>query len=192
MDLTHSEAFDWRTYVCLHEDANTIVGPGVVRFEVRFLTGREPNGHRLVATLGQQWAFRRCDFVVHRADGTHARLHPDGNGEEANVVIGNLNEWITDARASTPGNVRGVGRDAGHFTRHSPVDSIPAADARVNIDTLLRQHGGILGMLDLTDARKFNWERFLMGRPWGRELLDDGVQSFCVGRDRNGYVYLEN
>ena len=69
-----------------------------------------------------------------------------------------------------------------------------AADARVRVDRILcaLAGAGIRGMVDLTDAREFDWERFLMGRPWGRELLDDGVQSFCVGRDRNGYVYLEN
>ena len=50
MDLTHWDAwaFDWRTYVCRHQDADTIIGPGVVRFELRFLLTAGPNGQQLV------------------------------------------------------------------------------------------------------------------------------------------------
>ena len=192
MDLTVSSRFDWRTYVCRHQDADTVVGFGVIRFELRFLLTREPNGQELLKTgLGHPWAFRRCDFIVHRADGTHVRMHPD-RLKEAKVVTGNLNEWITAARASTPGDHREVQPEAGHFNRHSPTDIIGAADARVAIDVILRRGGDFAdNMIDLTDGHEFEWERFLMGRVWGKQLMRGGILSFHAGRDRRGQVDLE-
>ena len=189
-DLTHS-AFDWLTYVCRHQDADTIVGVGVVRFELRFLLTQEPNGQKLLGALGP-WAFRRCDFIVHRADGTHVRMHPD-RGKEAKVVTGSLNDWNTAARASTPGDTRVVQPKAGHFSRHAPTDIIGQASARVVIDEILRRVRPRRGeMIDLTDGQEFDWERFLMGREWGVVLLVDGVRSFHAGRDGHGHVDLEN
>ena len=108
--------------------------------------------------------------------------------KEAKIVTGNLNDWITSARASTPGTCHAFAM----LAMHLPTDVMDQADANFAIDVILRRHGGMLGMIDLTDGQEFSWGRFLMGRQWGMEILDFGVRSFHVGRDLNGYVYLEN
>ena len=141
--------------------------------------------------MGNRWAFRRCDFIVHRGDGTHVRMPPN-LGKEAMIVTGNLNDWNTAARASTPGDTRVVQPKAGHFSRHAQTDVISQVDARVAIDAILRGARLPGDMMDLTDCQEFVWERFLMGRDWGRHLLKVGVRSFHAGRDGDGHVDSEN
>ena len=83
--------FDWRVYVCKHPRANDIIGEGVVKFELRFLSMKEANGKALVEQgVPQQFAFRRCDFIVHQVNGSHCRLHP--GKKDKFIVFGNLDE----------------------------------------------------------------------------------------------------
>ena len=92
-DLTNVDkgGFDWRVYVCKHHRANDIIGEGVVKFELRFLSMKEANGKALVEQgVPQQFAFRRCDFIVHQVNGSHCRLHPGKKGTF--IVFGNLDE----------------------------------------------------------------------------------------------------
>ena len=62
---------------------------GVVRFELRFLNPLDHNTN-----------MQRLDFVVHRSDHTHARLHPHGHRlkstgrKEAAPVYGRLEHWV--------------------------------------------------------------------------------------------------
>jgi len=81
MDLTPADVFNWKAYVSRREEAAQIIGAGVTLFELRFLNTKEPNGPALLQTLGPVWASRRCDFVVHRVDGTCTRLHPESGRE---------------------------------------------------------------------------------------------------------------
>ena len=75
-------------------------------------------------------------------------------------MTGNLNDWITSARASTPGTCHVFAM----LAMHLPTDVMDQADANFAIDVILRRHGGMLGMIDLTDGQEFSWGRFLMGR----------------------------
>ena len=57
----------WQHYVAQHKDARNIIGDGIVRVTVERIEGtRDPNRG------GEQ----RTDFVIYRADGSYARLHP--------------------------------------------------------------------------------------------------------------------
>ena len=79
MDLSFDEDFDWRGYVCQHPLAQEIVGPGISKFEGRFLNSLECNRHalRLPQPLGNQ----RFDFVALRTDGSAVRMHPSKKAE---------------------------------------------------------------------------------------------------------------
>ena len=67
-DIT-DEVFDWKRYLSHHPKNEELIGPGVGKFEVRFLNSRDHNKKQPI-----------CDFVVHRTDGTAARLHPSTKG----------------------------------------------------------------------------------------------------------------
>ena len=136
--------------------------------------------------MPQPWAYRRCDFIVHRVDGSHVRLHPSQK-REAFVVIGVLDDWIT--RAPAPGNTRGIDRqDGGTFRQHSQIDIVGQNDARFIVDEILRD-SSVNGEVDITQDGRFSWKRFFMGRQWGQELLDTGVARVYANRDRHGMVY---
>ena len=83
-DLTHDEGFDWKRYLSHHPQKELLIGTGVIKFEVRFLNGWDQN-------MMQQ----RCDFVVHRNDGTHARLHPSSS-KAGHIVTGYLQNWLPE------------------------------------------------------------------------------------------------
>ena len=63
-----SDSIYWRVYVCSHPKAPYIIGSaGIVRFEGRFLQGKDPNAHQL--NLPEPYGKRRFDFVAVHADG---------------------------------------------------------------------------------------------------------------------------
>ena len=64
-DLTDSHEFRWRAWVSQRRDAETIVGPGIVRFAFVW-----------VAAVDANWHEKRGDFVISRADRRDIRLHP--------------------------------------------------------------------------------------------------------------------
>ena len=64
-DLTDSCEFRWRAWVSQRLDAETIVGPGIVRFAFMWLAAVDANLHE-----------KRGDFVISRADRRDIRLHP--------------------------------------------------------------------------------------------------------------------
>ena len=64
-DLTDSCEFRWRAWVSQRLDAETIVGPGIVRFAFVWVAAVDANLHE-----------KRGDFVISRADGVDIRLHP--------------------------------------------------------------------------------------------------------------------
>ena len=53
-DIT-DEGFDWKRYLSPHPKNEELIGPGVGKFEVRFLNSRDHNKKQPI-----------CDFVVHR------------------------------------------------------------------------------------------------------------------------------
>ena len=64
-DLTDSREFRWRAWVSQRRGAETIVGPGIVRFAFMWLAAVDRNLHE-----------KRGDFVISRADRRDIRLHP--------------------------------------------------------------------------------------------------------------------
>ena len=80
-DLTH-ESFDWKRYLSHHPQSEELIGNGVVEFQIQFLNSWDHNMKQ-----------PRCDFVVRRADGTAARLHPSSTGP-GQIVIGCLDDWV--------------------------------------------------------------------------------------------------
>ncbi len=54
----------------------------ITKCEIRFLNSWDHNMRQ-----------PRCDFVVHRADGTATRLHPSSKGP-GEIVIGSLDDWL--------------------------------------------------------------------------------------------------
>ena len=90
----------WRNYLACHPHSREVIGAGVVGFEARLLNALEPD--RVTLKLPGTYGQNRFDFVVRRADGTAARLHPSED-KDAKPVCGKLEDWEIGARASPPG-----------------------------------------------------------------------------------------
>lgn len=173
--------FDWKRYVCSHTYGFTIVGDGVVRFEGRYVNSPEPNARKL--GLPGRFGPWRFDFVVHRCDGSCVRLHPSKQAE-AEAVMGTLESWLFGTRAPTPG-YSAQGPAPVHQTL-GPVDVISSETAeRMLLDRLITasQQGGIPVVEvteDLLHNDWFDYVRFLKGRPFGRQLLHEGVTGLTL------------
>jgi hypothetical protein len=73
--LTDGDTLDWRAWMLTHRKRAEIIGPGITRFTWhRFQDVPDPG------TRGE-----RCDFIVHRQDGTAVRLHPHATREDPQV-----------------------------------------------------------------------------------------------------------
>ena len=64
-DLTDCREFHWRAWVSHRPDAETVVGPGIIRFAFVWVAAVDDNLHE-----------KRGDFLSSRADGVDMRLHP--------------------------------------------------------------------------------------------------------------------
>jgi len=187
MDLSFAEDFDWRDYVCNHSTAQTIVGPGIWKFEGRFVNTLEPNrkSHGLLGPFGV-WRF---DFVALRTDGTAVRLHPS-QGNEAKPIHGVLSTWrLHEVRASTPGAAIAAMDGAPTFDVLGRVDFVSNKRAFERATQLFppgvdtwdpaREH-------DLT-GDQFPWDRWLMGRPWGKALASETLTSMTIGWHKESF-----
>ena len=72
----------WREYISHRHDADTIIGTGIVKFTINFLSFHDQNMMQ-----------SRCDFIVWRTDGTGCRIHPAEN-KPGHVCVGDPTEWI--------------------------------------------------------------------------------------------------
>ena len=72
-DLTEEDW--WKHYVCNHPSARRLTEHGIVAFQARFLSTREPNSRHLV-NVPLPWRELRFDFVVIKCTGECVRLHP--------------------------------------------------------------------------------------------------------------------
>ena len=90
IDLTDGQRIDWRRYLANRTVAELrrCIGPGVVRFEGRFVTAFDCNIHHGQRDTRQ----RRFDFVAHRVDGQATRFHPSGSGD-THPIVGNVAWW---------------------------------------------------------------------------------------------------
>ncbi len=198
-DLTHETgagAFDWKGYVAGRSEVQIreVVGAGVVRFEMRFLRSIDKNLHQ-----------NRCDFVVHRADGTAVRLHP-GAKYDAVPVFGCLDEWAISATTPLP-PIESVGRryldlaasqgppgssgSGGPQDRTTAVyDHVSQADAvsRAQAVKFLSDRYEAAQAnswrspfrMDVTDQRDFAWSHYLAFAKGGADILRAGVVAFWV------------
>lgn len=88
IDLTDGAEIDWQGYVSNRKTDEQLVeaiGPGIWRFELRFLASRDKNTNQF-----------RCDFVALRMDGTAVRFHP-GSKWDTIPIIGVLEQWVIAA-----------------------------------------------------------------------------------------------
>ena len=187
LDLSHSD-FPWREYLANRSDGMLamIIGPGVIRFEFRFVNSWDKNTNQY-----------RADFVVIRADGGAARLHPSQNSD-AHPVIGSIELWRIDAPLppAMPAVIHTVDADAAlHNQRetarstrgrqvyeaYSQADLISRKEAQefLLVKTQDWQSGETF-CTDLTPSTLFLWRCYLGNTSWGRQLLDEGVLSFYM------------
>ena len=121
-DLSDGSVFNWRGYVAYHHQAREIIGPGIARFEFRFVNAWDPNCQQ-----------KRGDFVVRRVDNTDVRLHPGCNGETT-PVYGHVGLWTegpapSNADAATAASfaaMQGQRRDQQGFHNISQADVLGA------------------------------------------------------------------
>jgi hypothetical protein len=166
-DLTNNTVFDWRGDLKYHPDGQQIVGPGVMKFEVRFMTTIEH-------TLNQ----RRLEFVVYLAASeqypfvAHVRVcprkHPNPKCErlrrsrlrceEAIPIFGVLSHEI--------GRIPGIHNDS-FFTVADALhpirlqDIIRPEEASAFLDKLNNDKNQSEWIEDLTYGDVFPWCRFL-------------------------------
>lgn len=192
-DLTNGP-FDWKCYLTHHPQSEELIGAGVCKFEVRFLNSWDHN-------MGQP----RCDFVVHRADGTAARLHPSKNGP-GKIVTGMLDDWlcIGPTRPLCMERNRGATEhNAEQFRNLHQVDTISMKKAaeflRVNVEGWeAKQHPRgpfFVNLMENTSAHTndhFRWTHLLNSTPWGRDIVLDVDAFFLVWfvqKERPGFWF---
>ena len=195
MDLSDSPT--WRPYVCSHPKAREIIGEGIVRFEGRFLRSVEPNHVQL--GLPPPFGQHRFDFIAVRGDGRACRMHP-GARRDAEIIVGLYDSWLMQPSASTPGpgqpsaSTPGIMRRAGlAYENYNQTDIISGKSALGMLMDMYHAHmaaGGVQSSMRvdvLAMPGNFEWPRFLMGRPWGRTLVAQGIaQLHLVWRDEEG------
>ena len=181
-DWAPTPVFDWKRYVCSLPHAWTLVGDGVTRFEGRFLNSPEPNARKLL--LPEPYGGYRFDFVMHLMDGKCVRLHPS-HSAEAQPITGQLEPWLVQTCAPTPGFQPPDDRTSVHAVL-GPVDVISSETAhRILADRMIAaaKQGGFTPQMfseDVLENDWFDWVRFLKARPFGRELLKEGVTSLML------------
>ena len=195
---------EWRPYLCSHPHARMIIGNGIQNFEARFVNSMEPN--RGTLKLPPPYGSFRFDFIAMRSDGSACRLHPSGK-RDAVPVQGILTDWlihhVTDLQPSAPGVAAGastpgpIGSDvrvsqrpggslANIYVNYSQTDVVSNGQALGMLMDMYQSHIDAGGeeatlreslLLSASTPGGFDWPRFLMGRPYGREILAEGVTS---------------
>ncbi len=198
VDMTDGD-FDWRGYIANRppEQLQELVGDGgITRFEMRFVEAWDRN-------MSQ----RRCDFIAIRSDGLAVRFHPASTGDSV-PVVGHLESWVIGAGPHPPAlGTRMMERarvdegapaasqgpaDATNsvFRNLSQADLINRKEAQAFLDDKERRWHAAWNAdpqgprprfcEDLTSSTEFPWRHFLAGFDWGRELCEEGVESFWL------------
>ena len=183
LDLSFVADFDWRGYVCQHAMAQEIVGSGIWKLEGRFINTLEPNrgSMRLPPPFGNQ----RFDFIALRTDGSAVRMHPSEKAD-AKPIFGSLEHWrMGNVRASTPGAENAARPGTFSFNVLGRVDVVSNERALVRAMELYRTAVHVRGSMDawncdLSSGDEFPWDRWLMGRPFGADLVLETVSSMSM------------
>jgi hypothetical protein len=186
VDLTETQDFNWRGYVCnrkSEEQLRELVGEGITRFELRFLT--------LAWDTNLKQA--RCDFVAHRVDNTCVRFHPSATGDTV-PVIGRLADWCAQVHPTAlmdrvivhppdapQGEIARASEHNSYFRNISQSDVIGKKTAQEFLDTASRVwqegHRDQKFTTELTSQASFPWTLYLSSTPWGRQMYEDGVSE---------------
>ncbi len=213
VDMTDldTEEFDWRGYVCNRtslEQLRELVGEGITRFELRFLTLAWDKN------LNQP----RCDFVAHRLNRTCVRFHPSATSDGV-PVIGRMADWCAQVHPTTlldrvivtpldapQGEIPRASEHNSYFSNISQSDVIGRKQAVQFIELASRAwlegHRGQKFTTELTRQEKFPWTLYLSSTMWGRDMYEEGVcevylvwigdphntAAFYVLTDRQAYV----
>ena len=134
----------------------------------------------------------RFDFVGLRTDGAAVRLHPS-QGSEAKPIDGVLSTWrLDEVRASTPGAAIAAMDGAPTFDVLGRADFVGNKRAFARAMQLVRD---ALSGVDTRDPAwehdlvgdQFQWDRWLMGRPWGKALASETLTSMTIGRHQESF-----
>jgi hypothetical protein len=178
-----------------HPQSEELIGDGVIRFEIRFLNGWDPNMKQ-----------PRCDFVVHRANGTAARLHPSST-KPGQIITGCLDDWVA------PGHQRpslltrdtaGVAEHGQHIHGAAEHDAARTFRTVHQVDTVSRKsacaflrerleewqkndHPRGPFAVDLmlhpaghTMSRDFKCAHYLNPTPWGQKIVLDVCEFHII------------
>lgn len=127
--------------------------------------------------------------MVRRADGSAARLHPS-NSQDAKPVVGSLGEWELGTCAPTPGQASVPTLRGPVSHTHGHVDVVSSERAHAMFMDYFHAHTGPPAelALDLLTG-DFPWNTFLMGRPSGQTILEQGVAIMrLVSRDGEAVI----
>ena len=202
LDLTDGRHFEWWRYLASHPEGEKVVGQGVTKFELRFLSAVDPNDKQ-----------QRLDFIVTRETTEedpcpHVRLNPHNHKirhigrplrKEALPVYGVLPWWLKKIEYIPVASVTcGAPSPAGltERTEHAAPrqDFIGEGEAWEFIQKLNREE--TVEFVDLTDGIEFRWQRWNLPSDWSERIkaLSDsgGITHFCAVRDaeKNTFVFV--
>ena len=198
VDMTEDSTFNWKGYVSnrkSEEQLREIVGPGITRFELRFL--------KMARDTNMKQA--RCDFVAHRVDNTCVRFHPSASGDTV-PVVGRLAAWCAEVLPTQLTERVLVGENArpdehnSYFSHISQSDFVGKKGAQHFLDAARRQwqegpyHRPFTRDLSSQDA--FPWTLYLSSTDWGKALCEaeDIDEWFLVwlGSPYNAAAFYEH
>ena len=190
-DLTDSPEFHWRAWVSQRPDAETIVGPGIVRFAFAW-----------VAAVDDNLREKRGDFVISRADGVDIRLHPTGKKsratgmKEAHPVWGSLDQWLPEhtaqfrheALAASQGQAP---RPPPAYRGISQADAVGGREARQFLEQEMTTwwqlphprgpfRADITSGTSASSQGQFHWPYYVQRRTWFREHFVSGDTTFSI------------
>jgi len=175
--LTDGHILDWRAWMQHHPQRVQIIGAGITRFMWhRFRDAPDPE------TRGD-----RCDFIVHRQDGTAVRLHPHSAREDP-PVYGFPCMWSSPPTPPGEGDVANsrivddpwrVLLAPRHLAMIPPSDYMPLAVAA----ELLENCGVAPDEIMFFNSRQpdFQWWRFVAALGEGAaEIIGKGISYVAI------------
>ena len=139
----------------------------------------------------------RFDFVALRTDGAAIRIRPS-QADEAKLVDGVLSTWrLHEVRASTPGAAIAARDGAPTYDVLGRVDFV--SNERAFARAMALHENAVAAGVDTSDPawehdlfgedefHKFPWDRWLVGRQWGKQLVSETVTTLTIGWRANAF-----
>ena len=192
-DLTNSPDFDWRAYVASRSAkalAEVFIDwwvTSIERFEIRFIKPFD-------------WIYNqhRCDFVAHRSDGMFVLFHPFQDRDAIPAIVtwddiclptpasfeGRILGHEPSRPAASQGHAWAMPQARGVYHALSQQDNISKSEGMDFLLEKLRlieaENWGRCFWEDLTDQTQFKWPYLVAGLRDGHEVLQSGVEQFCL------------